>query len=208
MDTGQRLRDTPLRRRSPQRTHPDPPPRIAVRPPADRPGQADRRPHDQIATASRSITLARVHAAVRRLLCHRKPARRSPVLLALGAYGGRDELRIGRHAGCDVVLHSGAVSRRHALLRFRGGNWVLQDLNSTNRTTLNDRPVSRCQLRPGDRLPIGEHRVEGGHSPAHAAAPTRTRARGSPLSRPVLGDPIVRRGADAARSGRSLRRLM
>jgi pilus assembly protein CpaF len=47
------------------------------------------------------------------------------------------------------------VSRRHARLLFRDGSWVLQDLQSTNGTTVNGVPVGRCQLRPGDRLIFG-----------------------------------------------------
>jgi pSer/pThr/pTyr-binding forkhead associated (FHA) protein len=31
----------------------------------------------------------------------------------------------------------------------------LEDLNSTNGTTLNGRRVGRCELRPGDKLFVG-----------------------------------------------------
>jgi FHA domain len=77
-------------------------------------------------------------------------------LLALDWSGAARELSIGRSRGCDVVLTDISVSRRHARLIPRDGAWVLQDLASTNGTYLNGHPVSRCQLRPGDRLALGE----------------------------------------------------
>ena len=52
-----------------------------------------------------------------------------------------------------------SVSRRHALLRFRDGRWILQDLESTNGTRVNGEPVGRCQLRPGDALQVGDVRL-------------------------------------------------
>ncbi|MGO9822239.1 MAG: FHA domain-containing protein [Solirubrobacteraceae bacterium] len=80
----------------------------------------------------------------------------APNLLALDWSGATDELLLGRGPGCDILLTDPTVSRRHARLRFRDGNWVLQDLRSTNGTLLNDTVVGRCQLRPGDRLRVGD----------------------------------------------------
>jgi hypothetical protein len=77
-------------------------------------------------------------------------------LLALDWTGEQRELLIGRHRSCDVVLADLSVSRRHARLIFRDAKWVLQDLASTNGTVVNGRRVGRCELRPGDRVLIGE----------------------------------------------------
>jgi hypothetical protein len=79
-----------------------------------------------------------------------------PVLLALDWTGTEEELVVGRHPACDVVLDDLSVSRRHARLTFRDGNWVLCDLSSTNGTRLNGRPVVRCRLLPGDVLRLGD----------------------------------------------------
>ena len=57
---------------------------------------------------------------------------------------------------CDVVLPEATVSRRHARLLFRDGSWVLQDLESTNGTSVNHVRVGRCELRPGDLLVLGD----------------------------------------------------
>jgi len=76
-------------------------------------------------------------------------------LLALDWNDLSSELIIGRSSDCDVYLPDSTVSRHHARLIFRDGCWVLQDLSSTNRSYLNGHRVSRCQLRPGDRLLLG-----------------------------------------------------
>ncbi len=82
----------------------------------------------------------------------------SPTLLALDWTADQEELLVGRHPDCDIVLTHSTVSRRHARLSFRDGSWILQDLDSTNGTTINNARVVRCQLLPGDHVVIGnEH---------------------------------------------------
>ena len=81
------------------------------------------------------------------------------MLLALDWDGGDDDLLLGRHRGCDIVLDDLSVSRRHARLRFRDGHWVLQDLQSKNGTLLNRAAVVRCQLHPGDEVHVGTVRL-------------------------------------------------
>jgi FHA domain len=78
-----------------------------------------------------------------------------PQLLALDWTGTRDELLVGRHDACDVMVSHPSVSRKHARLSFRDGHWVLRDLNSTNGTRVNGKRVVRCRLEPGDRLSLG-----------------------------------------------------
>jgi hypothetical protein len=81
-------------------------------------------------------------------------------LLELDWAGGKRELFVGRHFGCDVVLSNRTVSRHHACLVYRDGVWVLHDLQSTNGTTVNGVPVSHCVLRPGDDLVLGDERLK------------------------------------------------
>jgi pSer/pThr/pTyr-binding forkhead associated (FHA) protein len=81
------------------------------------------------------------------------------ILLALDWAGGREDLLIGRHPSCDVVVDDESVSRRHARLTFRDGGWIVQDLDSTNGTRLNGQFVGRCRLRPGDQLGLGERQL-------------------------------------------------
>ncbi|MGH2867730.1 MAG: FHA domain-containing protein [Solirubrobacteraceae bacterium] len=101
-----------------------------------------------------------VATALRRMMAARMVgADDVPVLLALDWSGGQTEVTIGRDPGCDVVLSDAEVSRRHARLLFRDGTWVLQDLQSTNGTTVNGVRVGRCELRPGDHLIFGNEQL-------------------------------------------------
>ena len=83
-----------------------------------------------------------------------------PNLLALDWSGAREELLIGRHPSCDVIVPAGTVSRRHAQLRFRDGGWILQDLESMNGTRVNGQTVGRCRLRPGDQLLLADQLLQ------------------------------------------------
>jgi hypothetical protein len=77
-------------------------------------------------------------------------------LLGLDWSGAQAELLIGRHDSCDVVFRDPSVSRKHARLVFRDHKWIVQDLRSTNGTIVNGVRVGRCELRPGDRLVLGD----------------------------------------------------
>lgn len=92
----------------------------------------------------------------RRLAEGRSGGSGPPTLLALDWSAGEEELLLGRHHACDIVLGELSVSRRHARLIHRDGHWVVQDLVSTNGTFLNGTRVGRSELRPGDRLRVGD----------------------------------------------------
>jgi hypothetical protein len=103
---------------------------------------------------------SRMREGLGELWLRRGSSQRPPVLLALDWNGGQEELVIGRHPECDVVLPGPAVSRRHARLRFRDGTWILEDLESTNGTVVNGAPLAgRYRLEPGDRLVIGDEQL-------------------------------------------------
>lgn len=89
----------------------------------------------------------------------RPPRDAEPAVLALDWAATTETLLLGRAVDCEVVLDDLTVSRRHARLLFRDGAWVLHDLGSTNGTTVNGTRVTRCQLRPGDQLALGQHRL-------------------------------------------------
>jgi hypothetical protein len=110
---------------------------------------------------ARRSRLANAAAVVTRLLGRAggSSESRPSALLALDWGGAQSEMLIGRHRGCDVVLSDLSVSRRHARLFFRDGRWVLQDLGSTNGTAVNGLQVGRCELRPGDRIALGDEHL-------------------------------------------------
>jgi pSer/pThr/pTyr-binding forkhead associated (FHA) protein len=102
-------------------------------------------------------------AAIRRhaeSILRRTAAAAAPLVLALDWSGDRETLLIGRDPGCDIPLQEDTVSRRHARLLFRDGTWIVQDLRSTNGTFVNGTDVGRCQLRPGDRLQLGQQLID------------------------------------------------
>jgi two-component system cell cycle response regulator len=57
----------------------------------------------------------------------------------------RDMIVFGRGPTCDVVLPDDGVSRKHAIIRRRGDDYVLEDLRSKNGTFVEGEPVL---LRP------------------------------------------------------------
>jgi predicted component of type VI protein secretion system len=68
---------------------------------------------------------------------------------------------LGRNNDCDVVLHDGAVSRRHCIIEACGDVFVVSDLRSPNGLFLND-PKNRIDsqvLRNGDELIFGRSRI-------------------------------------------------
>ena len=72
-----------------------------------------------------------------------------PIDLISGAY------RIGRGDDREIVIDHSAVSRDHALLEEQGGQWLLQDLGSTNGLWWRGRRIRRLRLRDGDRVRLG-----------------------------------------------------
>jgi two-component system, cell cycle response regulator len=66
-----------------------------------------------------------------------------------------ETLTIGRELGVTIVIDASSVSRAHAKIETRDGDFVLVDLKSTNGTLLNDRLVSEQPLRDGDRFKVG-----------------------------------------------------
>jgi pSer/pThr/pTyr-binding forkhead associated (FHA) protein len=64
---------------------------------------------------------------------------------------------IGRAVECDIVITSKRVSREHARLVRDGRRVMLEDLNSTNGTFLNDEHILEpMELRDGDIVSIGD----------------------------------------------------
>lgn len=62
---------------------------------------------------------------------------------------------IGRGQDAQFRLPDTGVSRRHVEVRWDGQNAMLQDLNSTNGTTVNGLTVSSWNLADGDRIRLG-----------------------------------------------------
>ncbi|MBI5068799.1 MAG: FHA domain-containing protein [Deltaproteobacteria bacterium] len=72
---------------------------------------------------------------------------------------GTDDVTLGRDAGCSVPLPDSDVSRQHARIVRTGNSHVLVDMESTNGTRLNGKPVSEATLRDGDRVSLGQSQL-------------------------------------------------
>lgn len=73
----------------------------------------------------------------------------------------RGPVYIGRQMGSQVFLPDRAVSRQHAVLYIsKDGDWVAEDLDSPNKTYLNDAAIHKAVIHNGDKLRIGEFIIE------------------------------------------------
>lgn len=113
-------------------------------------------------------------------------------------------LVLGRDPRNSIVIDHPQVSRRHARLIQRGDTWIIEDLDSTNGTFVNDRRlVGPHPLTTGDIVGLGEAVLltfqEGeptsDASPEEtvtppASRPTPPRDHQAPARRPTSFDPM------------------
>ena len=86
--------------------------------------------------------------------------------------GPQARFTIGRDTGCDMVLPDPTVSRWHAGLRRGDNGWLLDDLGSTNGTTLNGwRVRAWVPVRDGDLVSFGAATFVFGAPPGGHGAP-------------------------------------
>lgn len=73
---------------------------------------------------------------------------------------GSAPVTIGRSPDCTVALPHPSVSRLHCRIWLEDGRFHIQDLDSTNRTFLNGKPVARAELRDGDQIGVGSNALK------------------------------------------------
>ena len=64
---------------------------------------------------------------------------------------------IGRRSDNTIVVDDAAVSGHHACVFRDGGELIVEDLESTNGTFVNEKRVTRQRLSRGDVIAIGKH---------------------------------------------------
>ncbi|HEY2536700.1 MAG TPA: FHA domain-containing protein [Solirubrobacteraceae bacterium] len=88
--------------------------------------------------------------------------------LVIRAGGGRvgesfpiagERMSIGRRPDSDVFLDDVTVSRDHALLIERAGQWHLDDCGSLNGTYVNRERIESQRLEEGDEVQIGKYKL-------------------------------------------------
>ncbi len=76
------------------------------------------------------------------------------------SYSLFDISTIGRAGDADIILEDPFVSSKHALIMKKGSKLVIQDLNSTNGTFLNGKPIKKpMRLRENDEIMLGTKKL-------------------------------------------------
>lgn len=132
---------------------------------------------------------------------------------------GRSIAVIGRDVSSEIWTAHRSVSRRHASVTRHEERWVLEDLDSSNGTFVNDSRVSRALLSNGDRIRCGKLTIEWrdgavetameSHG-ARAAADLRHARRSAVRAAAALHDAVHRpsKPRPAARTGRAESRAL
>lgn len=69
---------------------------------------------------------------------------------------GAQPVIVGRSVSCELQIPHASVSRQHCRIACEGGEYVVEDLGSTNQTLVNDAPVMRAVLQDGDQIAVGD----------------------------------------------------
>ena len=76
---------------------------------------------------------------------------------------GSSPIHIGKNPECELVIPDvGGVSRRHCMLHYGNGQWMIQDLNSSYGTMVNGQRINMTvdfRLNVGDRVSLGSENV-------------------------------------------------
>lgn len=82
----------------------------------------------------------------------------------------KEEILVGRHDSCDVVLRFSNVSGKHCQLVLSNGYWYVIDKKSTNGVKLNGAKVTDHRVDPGATLAISKHVFKLQYDPAKNGA--------------------------------------
>ena len=89
----------------------------------------------------------------------------TPLAWLIGNEGTPDEIRyelvksestLGRGSDCEVQVDDQHASRKHAVIYYRGGNFELEDLGSSNGTFVNNKAITSGPILNGDLITIGD----------------------------------------------------
>lgn len=72
----------------------------------------------------------------------------------------RGPIYVGRQMGSQVFLPDKAVSRQHAVFyTTKDGDWIIEDLGSSNKTYLNDQAIHKAELKHNDSIRIADFSI-------------------------------------------------
>ena len=68
---------------------------------------------------------------------------------------------IGRRSSSQIFLPDSTISKQHAVIyNTHDGKWMVEDLNSANKTYLNDEEIHKVEIKNGDVLRIAHFTIE------------------------------------------------
>jgi hypothetical protein len=75
-----------------------------------------------------------------------------PLVKGEYATGQRNIFTVGRVDGNDMIMPDYAISKQHAIIEIKRGNYLIRDCGSTNGTSVNGKRLDKkpAQLRAGD----------------------------------------------------------
>lgn len=68
-------------------------------------------------------------------------------------------LTVGRKHTNDIQIDNLAVSGEHAVIVLEDNNFVIEDMNSTNGTVVNNKPIKRHVLQDADVISLGKYQL-------------------------------------------------
>lgn len=72
----------------------------------------------------------------------------------------KGRITIGRRSGNDIHLDDPGVSKEHAVIQTVGNDHIIEDLGSTNGSTLDGSRISKHILQNGDVINIGTYQLK------------------------------------------------
>lgn len=72
----------------------------------------------------------------------------------------RERMTIGRRPTCDIHIDNLAISGEHAVIITSENEVILQDMNSTNGSLVNQKPVTKHVLEHGDIIGLGKYSLK------------------------------------------------
>jgi len=95
---------------------------------------------------------------------------------------------VGRDSSADITINDGVISRHHFRIMASGGQFILEDLNSSNGTYLNGMQVfGKTALNPGDVISISPEITFEFRAPQPVSGPTQMASQAVPMGGPARG---------------------
>ena len=100
---------------------------------------------------------------------------------------------VGRGHEADITLPDGSVSRKHAVLEGRGGQWIVRDLESNNGTFIAGERIASEDLTDTTEIKFGTLRTrfhpDGAEAPSASAAEGEAKKDAAATAKPAADEP-------------------